>query len=556
MRPIPRILLAVLLILPAAGSQAISLGEIEVSSALGEPLRASIAITLDDNILPQQGCFRIAEETLQHPDLADAQLALVNKGRQHRLLITTGRRIDDPMLELVLRMEDCGPSVQRIYPILLSPREVLVGKGAPAPRKVGASMPVALPSADGGAPPNARRMFLRMDYSFASLAHVGKPWKKADKRMAPRLRDVAREQPKFLRIEPPPPQAEAPAPPPPADKVVPQEAVTAEAAQPVTRPLTEPAITAQAMGGTAMESRPPSGMASLPGPKAPPATEGGTGSVLLYLPFLGLLLLLAASVAWWLKFRTAAVRERAQAKERMEPPRVTHWDEAEEQPEAFQAELDAKVSPAAVEVMHFDVVEEPETVPEQKVREPEPIPFHWEETALDSGLTAPAEDDWQAETLEHVIELAEVMLAFGRSSQAMETLSKYIRDNPRQAVDPWLRLLDLYYRSDLRAEYETLARQLNKYFNVAIPEWEEFALDRRPPPGHLSLESLPHIMTRIMSTWGSRQCLSYLEHLLTDNRDGKRMGFTLPIVREIMLLRDILRHFAPPEGGQADSGGG
>jgi hypothetical protein len=147
------------------------------------------------------------------------------------------------------------------------------------------------------------------------------------------------------------------------------------------------------------------------------------------------------------------------------------------------------------------------------------------------------------ESFDHVMELAEVMLAFGRSGQAIEALSQHIRENPRQSLDPWLKLLDLYYQSNLRTEFEALAADLHKYYNVAIFDWADFAASSAslPQSGPLTLESLPHVMGRLTEYWGTQAGLDYVDKVLADNRGGQRLGFSMPIVRDILLLRDILR---------------
>lgn len=149
----------------------------------------------------------------------------------------------------------------------------------------------------------------------------------------------------------------------------------------------------------------------------------------------------------------------------------------------------------------------------------------------------------QTTSVEHVMELAEVMLAFGRSGQAIDTLGQYIRDNPRQAVDPWFKLLDLYRQSDLRAEFDHLAADLHKHFNVAITTWDDYP--ERPSAEPPTLESLPHIMARLTETWGSQDGLAYLDKLLADNRGGQRIGFSMDIVRDILFLRNVLRQIDP-----------
>lgn len=151
----------------------------------------------------------------------------------------------------------------------------------------------------------------------------------------------------------------------------------------------------------------------------------------------------------------------------------------------------------------------------------------------------------EAEVEEHdsAIELAEIMMSFGRVHGAAETLAEFIRNNPKQAVTPWLKLLEVYRAAGLRAEFDGLARQLNKTFNVKAVTWDNFEDARRMPD---SVEKLPHVLARLQQLWGTRECQAYIQTLLRDNRDGTRQGFPLNIIDELLLLAAILeQHLGP-----------
>jgi alkylation response protein AidB-like acyl-CoA dehydrogenase len=54
------------------------------------------------------------------------------------------------------------------------------------------------------------------------------------------------------------------------------------------------------------------------------------------------------------------------------------------------------------------------------------------------------------------IELAEIMLSFGRVSGAARTLEEYVAALPQESARPWIRLLHLYRRNGMRKEFEAL----------------------------------------------------------------------------------------------------
>ena len=154
------------------------------------------------------------------------------------------------------------------------------------------------------------------------------------------------------------------------------------------------------------------------------------------------------------------------------------------------------------------------------------------------------------EEMDHALDLAEVMLSYGRTTGAMQALKDYLHEHPMVSVRPWLKLLELHRQMGMREEFELAAEAVHRYFNVKVPGWDEgvsgvplqsfFDEEEGERAEILGLEQLPHILAKIQATWPEAACREYLHHLLVDNRDGGRMGFPVSIVAEILLLEDIL----------------
>jgi len=146
------------------------------------------------------------------------------------------------------------------------------------------------------------------------------------------------------------------------------------------------------------------------------------------------------------------------------------------------------------------------------------------------------------------LDLAEIMLSFGRVSGAAKTLQEYVAANPQEALRPWIRLLEIYQANGMREEFEAMALKLNRNFNVEVIHWptDEKRADPAAAPlatdprKAVTLETIPHVRDRLLSLWGGSECLPYLEQLLRDNRNGQRAGFTLPVVEELLFLIDLL----------------
>ncbi|MDP3537101.1 MAG: hypothetical protein Q8S26_00190 [Azonexus sp.] len=135
------------------------------------------------------------------------------------------------------------------------------------------------------------------------------------------------------------------------------------------------------------------------------------------------------------------------------------------------------------------------------------------------------------------LELAEIMLSFGRVRGAAETLAVHIEESSPNNIQPWSMLLDLYRRGDMRDEFAKLAETMREKFNVHVPTWEDTST---PVSGLKSLEDYAHIVWRAANSWGKQECLDYLYDLVHDNRAGQRSGFPLEVVEEIALLMRVL----------------
>lgn len=146
------------------------------------------------------------------------------------------------------------------------------------------------------------------------------------------------------------------------------------------------------------------------------------------------------------------------------------------------------------------------------------------------------------------LELAEIMISFGRVAGAAKTLEEYLAANPKESLRPWIRLLHIYQCNGMRSEFEALSLKLNRNFNVEIMRWDDGSnvpsgkLELLPlePAKVMALEAIPRLCDQVVALWGTRACVDFLERLLRDNRDGARIGFPLPVVEEILFLTELM----------------
>lgn len=158
---------------------------------------------------------------------------------------------------------------------------------------------------------------------------------------------------------------------------------------------------------------------------------------------------------------------------------------------------------------------------------------------LDLRLSeGPVDENAHISVAEHdsALELAEIMLSFGRVQGAAQTLSDYIASSPRQSIKPWLKLLAIYREAGMQTEFTELATRMHQTFNVQPIGWDDFA----GPASRTSIEDLQHLIEPIVAHWRTRPCLEYLRHLLLDNREGTRGGFSLGVADDISVLVSVL----------------
>ncbi len=156
-----------------------------------------------------------------------------------------------------------------------------------------------------------------------------------------------------------------------------------------------------------------------------------------------------------------------------------------------------------------------------------------------------------------VIELADIMVCFGRIKGATQALEEFLTRDPSAALAPWMKLLEIFRANDMREEFEAYALKLRGHFNVAPASWELAGECLREPiqpvdESNISIEdllqklptisTLPHIKENLLKSWDSPDGLAYLTHLLRDTRDGKRSGFPLAIARELQFLLELMEN--------------
>ncbi len=126
-------MLAVALAVGAAPAFALSLGNAEVSSYLGQPLSMRVPVILDDLSDGSSQCPRIvAQPSYDVPTLAMGRMDIERGLTQIYLRLTTALPVDEPVLRVVLEI-GCTQRVRREFTLLLDPPAGVANQVAAVP---------------------------------------------------------------------------------------------------------------------------------------------------------------------------------------------------------------------------------------------------------------------------------------------------------------------------------------------------------------------------------------------------------------------------------------
>ena len=585
MRRLAPFLFFLLLCLGVSPSHAIMLGELRSSARVGQVLHAEIEVREHPAERFDPAClklFRPPSASNELPWITDARLSYRREGGQGRLSIVSRTAIADPAVRLGVRSE-CASAISREYTILLadptgvqSPpaRGTTVSRASgqadgtlavpDAPRPAAAVPPQRAPATVGESVPFARGSSAKGEPAPlvpsdelsepAQASALGRELLRLEQRALAMLNDPA-DDPQTM-----------------SDKLAWLEANVAELKRAAEK-LQEGAATLPG-GDAAGASRLPgtvTGSAGTPPGTAPAGSASGTAanapapamaaksepqpvartqqaatgaaadeeSWLLY----GVLAFVLLLLLFLVRRRRRTAVEQFELAGKQAPAAATHGDsQFSLTPEAAAAarieELPRRT--AAYPAAH-------RAAPPSAPAAAAPAAAAARESARPATAGPALPGDQGMGGAAPAMELAEIMLSFGRVSGAARTLEEYIAALPQESARPWIKLLHLYQRHGMRKEFEALTVKLNRNFNVEILAWENGKrsgeLELVPIPGAIAtaetIEDIPRVRDEIVALWGKPECPDYLENLLRDNRQGRRRGFPLAIAEEIVFLIDL-----------------
>ena len=554
-----RITLGLLCFVVHSSAMAIGLGELHGQPALGNRLELSISILGQDKEALDVSCFRIVRpgggDDL--PWLKQADLRVV-PGKPTQLKITSHQVLRDPVMRLAVHLA-CGHEVYREYTLLASP-DIDLGKDSVAATTVVApalqeKRPAPLRRTGKPATGDSARPVKRDDIPPPAAGSAKDSVRPTGDQLLVSAVDIGGELP--LRVSP---------------ILNEQSAQTSESQREMLRlefrmlqalheqagGQLEMAEKLRAMEGALAElqGRALSLTESASENKTAVPAQAPQESARKELPeedsawwFYGLLLGVVLALGGWLFFRSRQGRRaeeevfpNATPEQLIDAPRKGELDGSKHK---VDLPLDVPTAGAAQKV-DVELAAAPPVVQEKP--QPRALPG---DSVLSINATT-LDEHFEANP---VMELADIMLSFGRVKGAAQALQEYIDNNPQEALQPWIRLMDVYRMAGMREEFEAVARNLNQHFNVEVQSWSEakdagevdLMLDEgagglpaaAPSTRAQALEEMPRIISSVIKMWDGEDVVGYLYELLRDNRGGQRQGFSLPVVEDILFLIEL-----------------
>ncbi len=170
-----------------------------------------------------------------------------------------------------------------------------------------------------------------------------------------------------------------------------------------------------------------------------------------------------------------------------------------------------------------------------------------------SAMQANASANMEVEEISDVSQEAEFWMSVNNPQKAIEVLEAQTIDSAsplQESPAPWLYLLDLYRVTGARDKYEQLRDRVSSLFNARTIDYDEdpAILDLR------QIEDYPHLIRNITECWKTpSEAIDYLKSLLLANPEHKRVGFDLPVYRDIMMLIGLAQELERGEFSFADA---
>lgn len=157
------------------------------------------------------------------------------------------------------------------------------------------------------------------------------------------------------------------------------------------------------------------------------------------------------------------------------------------------------------------------------------VPMHANDDAVTPHLV-PHKLSSQQST-QTVMQDASRLFTHGRVNQAIEHLQQHLAKHPKCSPWMWLYLLDLLSKEGKQQEFDIVASECRKHFNLNV--------EHAPDLKQQGIESFPRVMKALQQAWGTPQVIALIDDLVYNTRLVPRMGFERTVFEDLMLLKEI-----------------
>jgi TolA-binding protein len=157
------------------------------------------------------------------------------------------------------------------------------------------------------------------------------------------------------------------------------------------------------------------------------------------------------------------------------------------------------------------------------------VPMHAnDDTVMPHGVPQKLSSQQSTQT---VMQDASRLFTHGRVNQAIDHLQQHLAKHPKSSPWMWLYLLDLLSKEGKQQEFDIVAGECRKHFNLNV--------EHAPDLKQQGIESFPRVMKALQQAWGTPQVIALIDDLVYNTRLVPRMGFERSVFEDLMLLKEI-----------------